>query len=269
MSVELIAEIGWNHQGDMELAKKMIFEAKKNGADYAKFQTWSVDKLVPGPWDKDGRREIYQKAQLTKERHIELIKYCNEVGIKFLSSASSIQAAQLLLDLGCNEVKIPSMEVSNASLLKFVNEHFDRIILSLGAHTLVEAKQAIKTFNKKKLVVLHCVSVYPCDYNIAKISKMKILQSIHDRVGYSDHIQGVDSAKVAIGEGAVIIEKHFTTDNNLPGRDNVFAILPKDLNELSIFIKRREEMFIDHGVDFLPQEQDSRDNYRGRWDGKN
>jgi len=244
MKVELIAEIGWNHQGDMELAKKMIFEAKKNGADYAKFQTWSVDKLVPGPWDKDGRREIYQKAQLTKERHIELIKYCNEV-------------------------KIPSMEASNTSLLKFVNEHFDRIILSLGAHTLVEAKQAIKTFNKKKLVVLHCVSVYPCDYNMANIPKMKILQSIHDRVGYSDHIQGVDSAKVAIGEGAVIIEKHFTTDNNLPGRDNVFAILPKDLNELSIFIKRREEMFIDHGVDFLPQEQDSRDNYRGRWDGKN
>lgn len=267
MKPEVIAEIGWNHQGDMELAKQMVHAAFTSGADYAKFQTWSVDKLIPGPWDSDGRREIYRKAQLTKDRHLELISYCNELGIKFLSSASSIEAAQLLLDVGCTEVKIPSMEVNNISLLEFVNKHFNRIILSLGAHTLEEAKQAIKIFDKNKLIVLHCVSVYPCDYTMANIPKLKVLQTIHDKVGYSDHIQGVDSAKVAIGEGAVVIEKHFTVDNNLPGRDNVFAILPEDMEELTTFIKRRENMFIDHGVDFLPQEQDSRENYRGRWDG--
>lgn len=267
MRPEVIAEIGWNHQGDMELAKEMIKQAAVNGADYAKFQTWSVDKLKPGPWDNDGRREIYQKAELTRERHVELINYCKEVGIKFLSSASSIEAATLLLTVGCKEVKIPSLETNNLELLKFVNANFDRIFLSVGAHTLEEAKKAISLFDKDKLVVLHCVSVYPCNYDMANIPKFKVLQSIHDKIGYSDHIQGVDSAKVAIGEGAVVIEKHFTTDNNLPGRDNVFAILPEDIKELSTFIDRREDMFIDHGVDYLPQEKDSRDNYRGRWDG--
>lgn len=267
MKIEVIAEIGWNHQGDMELAKQMIYQAAINGADYAKFQTWSVSKLKPGPWDNDGRRQIYEKAELTKERHEELIQYCNEVGIKFLSSASSIDAANLLLDLGCTEVKIPSLEASNIELLQFVNSHFSRIFLSVGAHTLEEAKQAISIFDKDKLVVLHCVSVYPCDYTMANLPKLKVLQTLHDKVGYSDHIQGVESAKIAIGEGAIAIEKHFTIDNNLPGRDNVFAILPEDVKDLSTYISRRDNMFIDHGVDFLPQEKDSRDNYRGRWNG--
>lgn len=267
MKPEIIAEIGWNHQGDMNLAKKMIIEAAKNGADYAKFQTWSVDKLIPGPWDNDGRREIYKKAELTKEMHEELISSCHANNIKFLSSASSIDSAKLLLELGCKEVKIPSMEASNTNLLNFINKNFSKTFLSVGAHTLQEAKKAIDILDKTDLIVLHCVSVYPCDYTMANIPKLKVLQSIHPAVGYSDHIQGVDSAKVAIGEGAVVIEKHFTVDNNLPGRDNKFAILPADVHSLRLFIDRREEMFIDHGVDYLPEEVDSRNNYRGRWDG--
>lgn len=267
MKPEIIAEIGWNHQGDMNLAKKMISAAARSGANYAKFQTWSVNKLIPGPWDNDGRREIYKKAELTKEMHEELIKTCYSHNIKFLSSASSIDSAKLLLELGCTEVKIPSMEASNIELLKFINEHFTKTFLSVGAHTLEEARKAINTLNKTELVVLHCVSVYPCDYTMANIPKLKVLQSIHLNVGYSDHIQGIDSAKVAIGEGAVVIEKHFTIDNNLPGRDNKFAILPDDVRLLRLFIDRREEMFTDHGVDFLPEELDSRNNYRGRWDG--
>ena len=149
MKPEVIAEIGWNHQGDMELAKEMITQAALNGADYAKFQTWSVKKLKPGPWDSDGWRQIYEKAELTKERHEELIQHCNNSDIKFLSSASSIEAAQLLLDVGCSEVKIPSLETTNIELLKFVNANFKRIFLSVGAHTLEEAKQAIALFDKE------------------------------------------------------------------------------------------------------------------------
>ena len=80
--IKVIAEIGWNHCGDIKLAKKMAKAAKDSGADYAKYQTWSVDRLKPGSWDKDGRREIYEKAELSKQNHIELIDYCNEIGIK-------------------------------------------------------------------------------------------------------------------------------------------------------------------------------------------
>ena len=117
--IKIIAEIGWNHCGDIKLAKQMAKAAQKNGATYAKYQTWSVDRLKSGSWDKDGRREIYEKAELSKEDHIELITYCNEIGIIFLSSVFSIPDAQLLVDLGCREVKIPSFESRNHELIKF------------------------------------------------------------------------------------------------------------------------------------------------------
>ena len=110
---KIIAEIGWNHMGDMNLAKEMIKAAKESGADFAKFQTWSVDRLKPGPWNEDGRIEIYKKAELTRENHEELISYCKEVEIEFMSSVFSIADAQLLVDLGIKTVKIPSMECRN------------------------------------------------------------------------------------------------------------------------------------------------------------
>ena len=109
--------------------------------------------------------------------------------------------------------------------------------------------------------------MYPCDYKNANLAKMKALMKITDKVGYSDHIQGVESAKIAIGEGAVAIEKHFTLDNNLPGRDNKFAILPIHFKDLSDYILRYKEMFINHGFDFQEGESDSRTNYTGRFNG--
>ena len=96
---------------------------------------------------------------------------------------------------------------------------------------------------------------------------MKWLNTLTPKVGYSDHIQGVESAKVAIEFGAQVIEKHFTVDNDLPGRDNKFAILPNDLNDLSSYIKLRKEMLIDHGIDHQKCETDSRINYAGRFNG--
>ena len=130
--IKTIAEIGWNHCGDMELAKQMILAAKESGATYAKFQSWSVERLKPGAWDEDGRREIYEKAELTKERHVELINYCNKTGIKFLSSVFSIKDAELLLSLGVTEVKIPSFESRNHKLIQYCDDNFDTIFMSTG-----------------------------------------------------------------------------------------------------------------------------------------
>ena len=110
---KLIAEIGWNHMGDMKLAKEMILAAKESGCDFAKFQTWSVDRLKPGVWDTDGRREIYEKAELDLDKHIELKQYCDEVGIQFMSSVFSIEDAKLLKQVVTDYVKIPSFESRN------------------------------------------------------------------------------------------------------------------------------------------------------------
>ena len=265
--VKVIAEIGWNHGGDMELAKKMILAAKESGATYAKFQSWSVERLKPGVWDEDGRREIYEKAELTKERHIELIDYCNQVGIKFLSSVFSIKDAELLVELGVKEVKIPSFESRNHELIEYCDKNFDTIFMSTGTSLFKEIEESVKFVKNSKFYILHCVSTYPCTPSMANLQRMTEFKTLGFSVGYSDHIQGVESAKVAIGEGVEVIEKHFTIDNDLPGRDNKFAVLPNQMKDLSDYIKMREEMFISHGNDFQQSELDSRNNYTGRFNG--
>ena len=266
-NVLLIAEIGWNHFGDINLAKKMIKSAYESGANYAKFQTWSVKRLKKGSWDEDGRREIYNKAELSREDHVELIKYCKSIGIEFLSSVFSIEDAMLLKSLGVKEVKIPSFESRNIELIKHCDNDFKTVFMSTGTSTFEEIKNSIKFFTKSKLFLMHCVSMYPCDYTNANLNRMKSFLDIYDLVGYSDHIQGSDSAKIAIAEGAKVIEKHFTLDNNLPGRDNKFAILPEQMKEISTFIKRYNSMLIDLGKDFQDGELDSRNNYTGRFNG--
>jgi len=269
--MKVIAEIGWNHCGDMQLAKQMAKAAQENGATYAKYQTWSVDRLKSGSWDHDGRRQIYEKAELSKEDHIELIDYCNKIGIIFLSSVFSINDAKLLVELGCKEVKIPSFESRNHTLIEYCDLNFDTVFMSTGTSTFNEIKDSTrllpKHLRKSNWYLLHCVSSYPCSPSIANIQRMNKLKELSFPVGYSDHIQGVESAKVAIGFGAEVIEKHFTINNNLPGRDNKFAILPSDLADLTSYIKLREEMLIDHGNNFQECESDSRTNYAGRFNG--
>ncbi len=265
--IKVIAEIGWNHCGNMQLAKQMAKAAQESGATYAKYQTWSVNRLKPGSWDDDGRRQIYEKAELSKEDHIELINYCNKIGIKFLSSVFSINDAELLVELGCKEVKIPSFESRNHELIKYCDKHFNTVFMSTGTSTFDEIEHSTTFMNTAEWYILHCVSTYPCSPSQANMLRMIRLKDLGFEVGYSDHIQGVESAKVAIGEGAQVIEKHFTVDNNLPGRDNKFAVLPYDMKDLTDYIKIRRHMYISHGDDFQTSEQDSRTNYAGRFNG--
>jgi N,N'-diacetyllegionaminate synthase len=265
---KIIAEIGWNHCGDMSVAKKMAKAAHDSGATYAKYQTWSVKRLKPGSWDQDGRRQIYEKAELSKKDHIDLITYCNQIGISFLSSVFSIADASLLKQIGCKEVKIPSFESRNKELLEYCNKNFKTIYMSTGTSKFEEIKQMIsKNIDIDKLYLLHCVSSYPCDYKIANLPRMNKLKELGCRVGYSDHIMGVESAKVAICEGAEVIEKHFTIDRDLPGRDNKFAILPHEMKNLSDFIKNRDLMMNYITEDHQACEEDSRNNYTGRFNG--
>ena len=115
---ELIAEIGWNHMGDMNLAEKMISEATKSGADYCKFQTWKVKNLKDGPWNSDGRLEIYNKAELSDDNHSTLIDLCNKYKVKFLTSVFNINDIEFIANLSNEAIKIPSPEVYNLDLIK-------------------------------------------------------------------------------------------------------------------------------------------------------
>lgn len=203
------------------------------------------------------------------EKHKLLISLCEEYGIKFLSSVFSIEDAELLVSLGVSEVKIPSFESRNHDLIEYCNLNFDKIFMSTGTSTWDEIKVSAGLFEKQIGLNALCICI-PLRTKNANLYKMKALKdaNLSESVGYSDHIFGVESAKVALGHNISVVEKHFTIDRNLPGRDNKFAILPDELKELKRFIDLHYNMHIEHGNDFLSIETDSRNKYAGRFNKK-
>lgn len=266
MKIELIAEIGWNHMGNIDLAKKMILSAKNSGADYAKFQTWSVKNLCSGDWDQDGRKEIYKKAELSQEMHEELFDFCQKQNIKFLTSLFNLEDLSKLRNINLKTIKVPSHEVYNIKLIETLTDMYETVLVSTGAAKWEEIKKITKIKNFKKIIFMHCVSAYPCnfeDLNFNKFEKLKILSD--NQIGYSGHYVGIDDAKIAINLGANVIEKHFTVDNDLPGRDNKFALLPKKFKDLSDYRKKYICMRKNLNLDLQESEMDIFDKYRGRW----
>ena len=265
---KLIAEIGWNHMGDMPLAKEMISAAKENGADCAKFQTWSVSRLKSGSWDNDGRTEIYKKSELSLEDHLELQSYCSEVDIEFLSSVFSVEDAKLLRQVISNCVKIPSAESRNDKLLDYCFENFEHVYLSTGTSSWDEIRVRVNLpYRVDKVTLLHCVSSYPCTWNNSNINRIKHLKRLVSKVGFSDHSPDIVPSVLALTYGIDVIEKHFTIDNKLPGRDNENSILPSDLKKLKYFIDASKSILSLNEPSFQKCELDVRENYTGRFDG--
>ena len=262
---KIISEIGWNHMGDMDLAKKMILESKNAGADFAKFQTWRVKNLKSGPWDNDGRLEIYKKAELTEQKHHELDEFCKKKEIKFLTSVFNEDDIPFLKELKLEYIKIPSHEIYNKELIKKSLDAFPKVLISTGASLWSEILDLIKNFGTEHIVYMHCTSAYPCDAEKINFPRLIELKKLVKTIGYSGHFSGIDDAKIAISLGAEYVEKHFTIDNDLPGRDNKFAILPNDLKNLNDFRKNYLNMIKNQGLDLQEGEQDIFKNYRGRW----
>ena len=234
--IKVIAEIGWNHMGDMDLAEKMIISAAECGVDYCKFQTWSESNLKDGAWDGDGRREIYKKAQLSQEEHFFLQRVCDENSVKFMTSIFNISDLDFLKNMNMDVIKIPSHEVNNIELIKATLKEIDTVLVSTGASKWSEVNKIMNISDKNRLVLMHCVSSYPCPpekVNLPRIKKLKEISG--NNVGYSGHYFGISDAIAAICHGVTIVEKHFTVDHELPGRDNKFAILPDKMAALCNF----------------------------------
>lgn len=253
--------------GDMHLAKEMIAAAQENGADFVKFQTWSVSRLKDGPWDSDGRREIYNKAELSLDQHHLLKEYSDKLGVKFFSSVFSLADAELLASVDTEYVKIASFDARNTELLQHVGSVFNNIFVSTGTCSIAEIKASVQRAKRNRLVLFHCVSSYPLLPANANLSRLNALRPLAPAIGYSDHTEGVEVTKVALEFDINYIEKHFTIDHSLPGRDNKFAILPHELKDLSDYIKLRDDALIDHGAGFLSCEQEARDVQTGRFNG--
>jgi sialic acid synthase SpsE len=269
MKINIIAEIGWNFMGDLTLAKKMISSASQSGADTCKFQYWNPQNLKPGDWDTDGRRQIYEKAKLDDSKINDLKSICSDNNVNFLLSVFSIEDAKKMYELGMDSIKIPSHESYNIDLHKFCISNFKNVYSSLGACSEIELNKLINLYkdnpNKTYVNAMHCVSSYPCKNDNLNLPRLSYLKKNFQSVGLSDHTGSIFSGSVAVGIGATVIEKHFTTDNNLPGRDNKFALDPDNFKTYCNGIREAQQMMQFKGLDSLDVESDIIENYRGRW----
>ena len=260
--MRIIAEIGWNHMGDMSLAKEMIASAIESGATTVKFQYWNPDYLIKGDWDKDGRREIYENAALDQDKVKMLYKYVSDLGGEFLISVFGTFGAKDISQLGLRNIKIPSHETTNLKLIKFCSENFDYIFFSAGASTQQEITEAVELLNEgnAKFELMHCVSSYPLPDDRANLKRINWLKQISPKVGLSDHTTSTIIPAFSVMQGVSSIEKHFTTDHNLPGRDNKFALEPDEFKEMVENIFAAQDSMVDFGIDYQDIESDTVNN---------
>ena len=242
-----IAEAGINHDGDINKAKRMIDAAVAAKADYVKFQSFKAEKLVTpnaltstyidkGSHHGESFKDLLKRLELSDEDHFELKEYCDEKGIKFLSTAFHNESLDLLIKIGIDLVKVASGDVTNIPLLRHMASTGLPIVMSTGMATLGEIEDALNAITKEgnnKIVLLHCISWYPAEIETTNLRFMQTLKSAFGYpVGYSDHTLGINMTVAARALGAKVLEKHFTLDSQEFGPDHEASIEPSELISL-------------------------------------
>jgi len=249
----IIAEAGVNHQGDLDLACRMVDEAARAGADAIKFQTFNADRLVTAKAPKaayqqrgdavnESQLDMLRRLELSPSDHATLWQCCRDHGIQFLSSPFDEQAADFLANLGVPAFKLPSGELVNHHFLRHVAAFGKPLFLSTGMASLGEVEEAVATARGPGgLALLHCVSLYPAPPETTNLRAMDTLRQCFGLpTGYSDHTLGVDIPVAAVARGACILEKHFTLDTSLPGPDHAASLTPEALGQMVTAIRRVE-----------------------------
>lgn len=255
----IIAEAGVNHNGSIDIAKKLIDAAVDAGADVIKFQTFKASKLV----SKDAQKAEYQKQnlgdnsssqydmlkklELSPSQHIELISYCERKGIKFFSTAFDMDSVDYLASLHLGLWKIPSGEITNYPYIKTIASYNEPVIMSTGMCTMEDIKNALNVLlkfglSKDKITILHCNTQYPTPYKDVNLRAMlTIKKEFGVNIGYSDHTNGIEVPIAAVALGASVIEKHFTLDRNMKGPDHKASLEPGELKNMVNAIRHIEE----------------------------
>lgn len=272
MKCLVIAEAGVNHNGDLALAKKLIEVAAESGAHFVKFQTFKAKKIVSLTAKKaeyqientgsdEGQYEMLKKLELSEEDHFALIAHCQACNISFLSTPFDEESANFLEDK-VSLYKIPSGELTNIPYIEFLAKKKMPIVLSTGMGTMEEVEEAVSMIRQtwknvgldeeklvhlksghtlSQLTLLHCTTDYPADLNSVNLLAMnRMKEQLQVKVGYSDHTAGIDVSLWARALGAVIIEKHFTLDKNMPGPDHAASLDPVELKSLMIGLEKVE-----------------------------
>lgn len=271
-TIEVIAEIGVNHNGNLDLAKKMILKSKECGADYVKFQLYNVDKLAlknaglaeyqkKNNVDNLKQYDLLKKLQLSKNYFKILMNYSKKNNIKFMSSVFDIESLNFLKKIKCNYLKIPSGEMSNYELLDELDNSFSNIIISTGMSNLSDIKKAYnflinkKKILKEKITLLHCVSEYPTKSSNINLASIVYLKNIFDcSIGFSDHTKGVSASIASSLFNIRFIEKHFTLDKNLQGPDHSSSLEPREFTKMISGIKSNLKLYGNYSKTILPLE---------------
>ena len=271
MKVLIIAEAGVNHNGDIEMAKKLIDVAAEAGADLVKFQTFNADRLVTESASKadyqklsgdgnESQHTMLRNLELTKAMHHELIAHCALRGIGFFSTGFDLESIDMLVSFGQELFKIPSGEITNLPYLKHIGKLGKEVILSTGMSSMDEIESAINAIEKsgtprERITVLHCTTAYPAPMIDVNLHAM---QTIHTKfgvnVGYSDHTLGIEISLAAVALGATVIEKHFTLDRTLLGPDHKASLEPGELKTMVDGIRNIEVALGDGVKRIMPSE---------------
>jgi len=252
----IIAEAGVNHNGDLELAKELISEAKKSGADCIKFQTFKADKIVTKTAPKakyqlkttdpnESQIKMLEKLELPFKDYHEIIDFCNKEDIIFLSTPYNIEDVDFLNKLGVSAFKLASMHVIEPYMIEYTALKGKPVILSTGMATLSEIDEAVSTFreiNFENFALLQCTTNYP---SIIEDANLRVIQTMKDTfnaiVGYSDHTQDDTACIASVALGAKVIEKHFTIDKSMPGPDQSSSYNPDEFSRLVSNIRNVEK----------------------------
>ncbi len=256
--VFIIAEAGVNHNGSIDLAKKLIDAAADAGADAVKFQTFKADRLATKLAHKadyqksntsvnESQYEMLKKLELDEDMHKAIIEHCKQKQIMFLSSAFDNESVDMLNNFGMAIFKIPSGEITNLPYLRYVGSLKKPIILSSGMSDLGDIKNALDVLiecgvSKDQLTVLHATTEYPCPIQEVNIRAMQTISTNFGvKVGYSDHTNGIEVSIAAVALGACVIEKHFTLDQTMEGPDHKASLEPNEFKSMVRAIRNIEK----------------------------
>lgn len=248
----IIAEIGSNHDGSKERAKKLIDLAAECGADAVKFQAFKTDRIVSAygfdglkagfqqDWE-DPVYQVYQDAELPREWLDDLVPYARNQGIDFLCSPYDYEAVDLLSEYDVPAFKIGSGDITWHNFLEYVAKHNQPIILATGASTVAEIEEALEVIrpHNNEIILLQCVTNYPSEFDSANIRAMSAMDDAFEvQVGYSDHTPGNTVPLAAVSRGACVIEKHFTDDKSRSGPDHEFAMNVNEFKQMVTSVRK-------------------------------
>jgi N,N'-diacetyllegionaminate synthase len=251
----LIAEIGVNHNGDVDLAIEMVKAAKEAGADAVKFQTFSADRLVTANTPKvryqesttssnESHYEMIRKLEFKFSDHEPVIDFCKENDIDFISTPYDVESARYLYDLGVDKFKVASADIVDKFLNEYLASTGKQVILATGMASMCEIERAVETYKNygnSNICLLHCVSNYPCSDLSLNLRVIETLSRVFNLpVGFSDHSIGDAAAMISVALGGVVIEKHFTLDRNMDGPDHKASSTPDEFASLVNSVRKVE-----------------------------